>query len=336
MSVKIYSVENYVFMDLGSDILRDLKYNISVSRSQTNPETYWIQSPLFGSKRIFELSDIQNKDGVVYTSNDWENFYTTNTGLASPLDSEYMIEVGKGHVIGQTTIHKFGTNSNIGSGISPVTSSGTYQTPMTAVQLQLSSSATTDTANGIGAQAIHVEGLNELGEHTVAIVPTDGTANVILPGLWLRVYRLYVHGSGRYAAAGTTSHDGTITVSGVVGGEVWGVIIFAGGFGRGQSQIGVYTIPLGFEGQILTTFYSVDANKPVDLLLLERQGILTTSAPFPAMRIQTLKESISGALEFTHRSNEVIPELTDFGFMASVGTGTASVSVEFEILLTKK
>ena len=71
----------------------------------------------------------------------------------------------------------------------------------------------------------------------------------------------------------------------------------------------------------------------MDIYFFKRENILETAAPYTAMRLQNAYIGSSGELTYAHKTVDKYPELTDIGYMAAVGTGTADVSVEFELLL---
>jgi hypothetical protein len=80
MSVKIYSEGNYLFIESpsGSTPLSDSKGDVDV---WLNPEgKYEVDSPLIGNK-VFDLSDLTDKDGTPYDLTTWNAFYRFNTGF---------------------------------------------------------------------------------------------------------------------------------------------------------------------------------------------------------------------------------------------------------------
>ena len=78
---------------------------------------------------------------------------------------------------------------------------------------------------------------------------------------------------------------------------------------------------------------SVNSNKAANIYFFQRQNITVTSAPFGTMRLVEKHIGISNTFELASRSAVTkFPELTDIGFMANTDTGTAEVSVEFELV----
>ncbi len=250
-------------------------------------------------------------------------------------NKDYFIEVAKGNVPGSTLVDKFGSNASIGTTITPVTSSGLYQTPTAAANLEFLSTSSSDGAAGLGARKVTVEGLDASGDFQTEDIITNGTTAVPLSNAYLRVFRMYVKESGTYATATASSHAGTLVVRGAGGGAVWASISVVGGFGLSQSQIGVYTVPNGFTAYLLSYSYSIDSNKSVDLFIFKRENILDITTPFEPMRLQGLQDGVTGAFQFEQQAHQVYEQNTDFGFMARVTNGTASVSVDFQLLLVE-
>lgn len=100
------------------------------------------------------------------------------------LDRNWLIDVGKGLIPGHSILHKFGYGS-VGTSLTPVTSSLTYQTPTTATALEILSSDANDTAAGTGARTVTVEGLDGSGNPLTETVSMNGTAAVALSNSFL-------------------------------------------------------------------------------------------------------------------------------------------------------
>ena len=129
-------------------------------------------------------------------------------------DSKQLIPNGvllaRGHLAGATSVHKFGAATNIDTTLAPVTTSGTYQTPTSAVQLEVVSDSSNDNGTtsplGTGATQVTVQGLTDWDTETTETVTLNGTTPVATSNTWLRVYRMWVSGSGTYAStAGSRS-----------------------------------------------------------------------------------------------------------------------------------
>lgn len=249
------------------------------------------------------------------------------------LDRNWLVDVGKGLIPGHSILHKFGYGS-VGTSLTPVTSSLTYQTPTSAAALEILSSDANDTAAGTGARTVYVEGLDASGDILTETVTMNGTAAVALANSFLRVFTMYVATSGTYASVSAPSNVGTITLRGSGGGSTWAVINVDGAFGLGRSLISPYTVPNGYTAHVLSYNAVVEATKTVDLFVFKREGILTTSAPYTTMQLLDRYKATGGSISIEPINVVyVLPQLTDFGYLAKVATGSAGVTVNSNILL---
>jgi hypothetical protein len=247
-------------------------------------------------------------------------------------NADFLIEVVKGNIPGHSLIHVFG-KAIVGTTFVPVASSLKYPMPTAAVTLEVVSDDPNDTALGTGARSITIQGLDDNWEEITQTVPTNGITPVPFPIKMRRVYLWWVETSGTYAISTVGSHAGTITIQTSPGAVLW----FNGTtdpYPKGQSEIAGYTVPLGVRGYIFVHSIVADSTKSVDVMLLQRQNADIVTAPFPPMR--AIKDFVGvssnpvGA-DPTAPLNSFTPK-TDLVFMAKVTNGTASVSVEYELL----
>lgn len=243
-------------------------------------------------------------------------------------------DISTGHASGWEAIFKFGRNSAIGQEFVPICSNGIYRTPQPsgAIGLRIRSGGNAgDDATGDGARSVTLEGLNSLGELAVETLVTAGTSqSAATSAQFIRLFRVYVADSGSYASQSVPSHIGTIVIEDTNGDE-WAAID-SSGFPRGQSQIGVYTVPAGRSAWITSVNLSTEANKAVDLNFYTRSGILDEAAPYSPMRLKRELVGITGNDATTFN----VPfgpfsELTDIGFMARVSSQTADISIDFTL-----
>lgn len=96
----------------------------------------------------------------------------------------------------------------------------------------------------------------------------------------------------------------------------------------------------GKTGYVKIRDVSIDTGKTVDLIFFAREGADETSAPYTAMRSQSVVTGITGGSIENYAVTDVPfgPYVgpCDIGFMAKVTTGTAVVSVEFEIFIVEE
>jgi hypothetical protein len=236
-------------------------------------------------------------------------------------------------------VHKFGHSDNIGTSYVPIANGEIYRTPQvsgaTALRIKAGGDAN-DTAAGTGAREIMVEGLDAAGRLEVEAITTAGaSASAATTKTFLRLKRAWVSASGTYASQSAGSHAGTIVIEDAAGTQDWASITSTA-FTHAQTQIGVYTVPLGETAYVHSIEVQSESNKAVDVAMFKRGGILETSAPYTAMRLEREFIGIEGdsIVAFNYPLGP-FPELTDVGFMAKVATGTASVSVDFTICLVK-
>lgn len=260
------------------------------------------------------------------------NVFTTNEVDPYP---PFYLGVSQGTQTGYSVVHKFGRNAEVGTTFVPVCNGGVYQTPQVASATTLRIKAggdAGDAAAGAGARSVTLEGLDETGAEVSETVATAGaSASDFTTTTFLRLFRVYVATSGTYATSTAASHVEDIVIED--GTNDWATITSTG-FPRGQSQIGVYSVPLGKRAFIEQVEVSTESTKVVDLNFYARENILETDPPYTAMR---LKRELVG-IEGNSQSLFLIPKgpypaLTDIGFMARVANSTADVSVDFTILL---
>lgn len=249
---------------------------------------------------------------------------------------EPLIEVVKGHKTGHSIVHKYGTGT-LTTTMSVVTQTGAYQVPTTAQSLEFVSDSANDAAAGTGAREITVIGLNASWEEKTCVINTNGLTAVPIPIDLIRVYRWYVSKSGTYATSITASHAGNLTIRGAGGGTVWDTIPVAP-LPYGQSVIGAYTIPKGKTGYVLSKIAFVDTAKTADIYLFRRDNADTVAAPYTGiMRIIEREIGVQGGFPVLPKTPKgPFKGPCDIGFFGVVSTGTADVSVEFEILLVDK
>lgn len=247
---------------------------------------------------------------------------------------EYFFEIAEGHIGGHSYFHKFGKGL-VGTTMVPIASSLKYPTPTAATTLEVVSNDADDTAAGDGARTVTIQGVDANWDEITQTVAMNGLTPVVFPIDMLRVYRWWVETSGVYATSALGSHQGTITIQTSPGAVLW----FNGTvdpYPKGQSEIAGYTVPDGFTAYVFLHNISVDSTKAVDIIFIRRKGADTITAPFTPMRAITEYVAVSGSL--TPETglipiNGAFPARTDLIWLAKVASGTASISVLYDILL---
>jgi len=249
--------------------------------------------------------------------------------------SDFGVDIVKGEVPGHTVIHKFGRNSAVSSSFVPICESGFYRTPTTNTALEVVSTDADDNASGAGARTIYYEGLQVQSGSLVVVsdvVELDGTTAVALPDSLIRLYRWYVASSGVYASQSVGSHQGDISIQESGAGNVWAKIAIDT-FGRGQSQIGAYTVPTGYSAFMTDITSSVESDKEAEILLFQRNGVLNTTAPYDPMRLVTEISSAKGVQSINFSSPLKFEEETDIIFFAKQKKGDTPATIDFTLYL---
>lgn len=286
--------------------------------------------------------------GVSYS--DITNFYSPLNqpyGLQSPAiltrSSWTWLDWARGLNNDGESIKKFGRNPAVGTAYEPISIGGIYRTPQsgsaTTLRVKAGGNAN-DTAAGSGARSVTLVGSDENFNEVIETVDTAGaSASSATTATFTRLYRMFVASSGTYATASSGSHSGDIVIQDSAGTQDWGTIDSTN-LPKGQSEIGAYTIPAGKTGYVKLRDVSIDSGKTIDLVFFSRANCDETAAPYTAMRAQSVVSGVTGGSIETFGAVDIPfgPYIgpTDIGFMARVTSGTASVSVEFEIFLVNE
>lgn len=232
--------------------------------------------------------------------------------------------------------HQFGRNISCPTTYVPVTDIGIYRTPQagaaTALRIKAGGNAA-DTAAGLGARSVRLYGLNALGNEVEEVLATAGaSASAATTNTFVRLYLVEVYESGTYGTQAAGSHVGNITIENVAGTENWAQIQL-NGFPSGTTGIGSITVPRNHVGLVSAINISVDQTKATDLIILKREGILQTAAPYkPIVKVQEFV-GVSRSIMIKFDVPLRFPELTDIGLLAKVSNGTGAVSVDMEVLM---
>lgn len=256
-----------------------------------------------------------------------------NLGNLKVINTDLLTQIALGNIEGASIIQKFGA-SELDTTIHPVTQSQIYMTPTTAINLEFVSDNINDNYNGAGAREITIIGLNSSWHEVEQTIMTNGTTPVQLSIPLTRLYRWFVSSSGTYATTSLGSHVGELTIRESGAGSVWTIIVTSP-FPMSQSQIGVYTIPAGKIGYLISKNVFTDSRFTSDIYLYQRCNLNDTTSPYSGvMRLIEREVGVTGgfSLTFTGGKGPFIGPC-DIGFMGSVETGTAETSVELELIL---
>lgn len=252
-------------------------------------------------------------------------------------------DISAGLVPGWTNVTKFGRHLAVGTAFVPVTIGGIYQAPQpagaTTLRIKAGGNAN-DAAAGTGARQVTLQGLDATGVEITEAVDTAGaSASSPTSASFVRLYRAWVSNTGNYPALTDTTggHDADIVIENSGGGTDW-LTIDATNYARGQSDVAWYTVPLGSTAYISSIAITVEpsggSTKPADILLVRRESILDTAAPYQAPRSLYAIGSLQGT--FIQRFAAPIgpiSALTDVGFLARAASGTPSVECNMELMV---
>ena len=278
---------------------------------------------------------------------DFSNFY-------SPLNQPYnlqspailtrgswpWLDVARGLAGGVTSIKKFGRNDSVGTSFTPISLGGVYRTPQSsgAKSLRIKSGGNAnDDASGSGARSITLTGTDENFLPVSETIVTAGTsASLSTTATFTRLFLIDVASSGTYASSAVGSHSGDIVIESSDGVEDWGTVD-SSGFPKSGSEIGAYTIPAGFTGYMKLRDLSIDSGKTVDITIFSREGADEVAPPYSKMRARSVITGVSGGSIEAFGGTDVpfgtFVGPADIGALAKVNSGSASVAIEFEVIL---
>jgi hypothetical protein len=251
------------------------------------------------------------------------------------MSPEWLLEVARGNVKGAKIIHKFGANRSVGTTWATVCTSGTYQVPTTPQTLEIVSDSADDSVSGIGARSVEVYGIDANWDEIEEVVEMNGTTPVTLANQFRRVYRMHVYESGSYSNLFSGSHVGNITVQGVGGGSLYADIVVENGFPLGASEIGCFTIPRGYTGFIIGSRVVMEATKICDVGVFIRQHADILTPPYSPLFIIDIIHDVSNLQvnkDYRGFSRPLVGPC-DTGFLANTVSGTAKLSVQYDILI---
>lgn len=252
-----------------------------------------------------------------------------DVGIDNPIPLANELAIARGVVTNHSSVHKFGKNITVGTTKEYIWSpGGVYPWPAAAETIRVRAGGNAaDDASGVGARTITVEGLDgSLNVVTETLTLAGASASAASTNSFLRVYRAFVATCGTRHAANT----GNILIENTTTNDLLAQI----DADRGQTQMMVYTVPLGYNAYVTGVDLHVEQTKAVSLRLMQKQGALETSAPFSSNRV---------VLEWTdiidgHAEESVLgpfPAGTDLWIEGETKSSTASVHAHMDIVLVQ-
>lgn len=242
-----------------------------------------------------------------------------------PVYIDFLLEVNKGLVPGHSLIHKFGQNLVATTIEQDVWGQGGVMSFLQAAETMdvVSSDTINDISTGDNARTVTIIGLdanfNEISEDITLLATAVTTTQE-----FIRVYRMYVTGTGTYGATNAGNITATATTEGTVQCNI--------SIDDGQSGTTHLTIPAGYTGYLFRVSITVDSNQACDFHLIKREGADVVAAPFTPYRSIHHWEGISQEGETLGAYHE-LPEKTDVWFTCKMKQATGEVDVDYDVLL---
>lgn len=238
------------------------------------------------------------------------------------------LDVARGVISDQTSIHKSAVNANVNSAGSPdfINFGGIDPFISTAQQMFVSSTSGNDVlTTGSGCWNVILNGLDANLNNTIEIVDLNGTTSVLTSTSFFRVHFMVIQFVGTYGG----SNVGEIKV-GLTAGANDVLSIEAE---KGQSTSCVFTIPAGITGYLYRYSAFVDSNKAVDLNFFVRECSDITSGEMWGKRTVKSIFGLTGDYNEKFKAPLKINEKSDVWIEGETASGTAGVSVDYEIAL---
>ena len=188
-----------------------------------------------------------------------------------------------------------------------------------------------DTADGSGARQILIQGLDPAGEIQFVPLATNGVdESAFTTEKWFRFLRMWVSSSGTYFESVDGTNVGNIIIE--TSDLVERLAIAAD---CGQSQAGVYTVPLGKNATMPRLAINVSGVQAANVFLYHRHNALDFDVPVSAKRLVQAWDGLIGTLEvvWNQHNDHLFDELTDIWFEAAATSATTSVSAEMTLVV---
>jgi hypothetical protein len=240
---------------------------------------------------------------------------------------------------GQRSFFFFGFNSAVGTSWEDIhAGGGDINWQVSASQVEVFSSDAADTSGGLGCNSVEIHGLDASGNDQDEVIALSGTTSASSTLSYVRLNKLHNEMVGTYGG----SHQGDVTCRVAGGGDTLSVMTGEEGaadssvqYGSGEAGNGYWSVPLGKVMYItrLEVIPDVATNKTVDVILYEREDILTTTAPFGPRRILWKESAVDTSVEKEFKSHLKVKSLADVWFRAKASaTSKIEVYLEFYVI----
>jgi hypothetical protein len=248
------------------------------------------------------------------------------------------LDIAREQITSQGTDLIFGFNDSIGTSWEDIVPYGgdiNWQTAASVVGIS-SSNAADDTSAGIGLRSVEIHGLSATGVDMKETVQLSGTTEVDTSNSYIRITKMHNEDVGTYGG----SHEGDITArvgsSGAKSGAILTVMTGQEGsvdvspqYGSGEANSGHWSVPLGKVAYLIGGQVNINTTgtKTADVVLYERENILTVAAPFGPRRELWGATEVQGIVPINLQHYQKIKSLTDFWFRAKASNSNTKISV---------
>ncbi len=258
--------------------------------------------------------------------------------------TEVDLDYARKHMPGGRAFFFIGHNNALQNGVFEDVWAGggdiQWQTVGAKVKVASTHAADTATGPGLGLQSVELHGLSVTGVDQDEVLDLAGVTPVESALTYIRLNLAHNQEVGTYGG----SHQGNIEVrvtnatfgNGALLAKLEGIEGSAGNsvqYGYGEAQNGFTSIPLGKVAYITRLEVIPKANKSIDVILYEREGILTVADPFLPRRILWSAEELEAPVEKEFKSHIKIKALTDLFFRAQGSGAVSGVDVELDYYL---
>jgi hypothetical protein len=231
-------------------------------------------------------------------------------------------------------VHKFGRNPDIDKSAAEDiwSAGGTYAWPTAAATLETVSSSALDSATGIGARTLVLEGLDNAFAEISETVTLNGTTAVPSTKQYRRLNRVYVTGAATYDSSNVGGAAGLITVRIAGGGAVQATLDRVDGMSLDQTQVARYTVPAGYTATMTRMDCSVDAAKPMRVYVWQRRDADKIAVPVTPKRLVRMIDGVTGYV-FFQDAPSTYPAKTDIWLTAAAAADRSAIDCTFDLQL---
>ena len=248
----------------------------------------------------------------------------TRMGTIEPFE----LQVARGQIMGHRIVTVSGYNPDVDQTWVDIWSgTGTITYPAAALQMTVSSGSASDTAAGIGARTIRINGLDANYNEVSETVTLNGQTPVTTVNSYLRIQNALVTSAGSSNSAVGNIYIGSGTVTAGVPAVNYADIIVD----FNSSLSNAYTIPAGYTGYL--TYARFTAGQASGTTGVTARVRITGTNNIPlTIAVATLN---NGVAELSIPYPNAIPEKTRISGMAIGASNNNAVSGYYQIVLIK-